>query len=156
MMQPGYAWIDKKYLHTYTQFLPEEIVSRLKFKTLYDAGICLCGSSDSPVQELNPYLQMMGMVDFYNPDESITPYEAFRTYTVNAAKAILEEDEYGTLEKGKHADFFIADKDFFSLDAAGIRDFRPLRTYYGGKPYKNKNGTVHELISMMLKKPHKV
>ena len=156
MMQPGYAWIDKRYLHTYTRFLPEEIVKRLKFKTLYDAGICLCGSSDSPVQDLNPYLQMMGMVDFYTPEESVTAFEAFRTYTSNAAKAILEDDEYGTLETGKHADFFIADKNFFELDADGVRDFRPSKTYYGGKPYREKNGSVPELIKMMMTKGHKV
>lgn len=105
MMQPGYAWIDKRYLNTYTQFLPQEIVDRLRFKTLYDAGVCLCGSSDSPVQAMDPWLQMLGMVDFYNPEESITPYEAFRCYTLNPARAILEEDERGTLEVGKAADF---------------------------------------------------
>jgi predicted amidohydrolase YtcJ len=67
MMQPGYAWIDKRYLHTYTQFLPGRIVDRLRYKTLYEAGVCLCGSSDSPVQDLDPWLQMLGMTDFYNP-----------------------------------------------------------------------------------------
>lgn len=49
---------------------------------------------------------MLGIVDFYNPEESITPYEAFRCYTINPARAILEEDERGTLEVGKAADFF--------------------------------------------------
>lgn len=156
MMQPGYAWIDKRFLHTYTQFLPEEIICRLRFKTLYDAGICLCGSSDSPVQELNPYIQMMGMVDFYHPEESITAYQAFRTYTDHAARAIQEEDERGTLEIGKQADFFTADQDFFALDAEGIRDFRPFQTYYAGKAYKKKTGKVTELVTMMLKKPHMV
>ncbi len=154
VMQPGYAWIDKRYLHTYTQFLPPEIIGRMKFRSLYDAGICLCGSSDSPVQSLDPYLQMLGMVDFYHPDESVTPYEAFRTYTVNPARAILEGDEYGTLETGKHADFFTADQDFFHLDPSGIRDFRPAATYYGGIRYKEKKGTISELLKMMLSKSH--
>ena len=98
----------------------------------------------------------MGMVDFYTPEESVTAFEAFRTYTSNAAKAILEDDEYGTLETGKHADFFIADKNFFELDADGVRDFRPSKTYYGGKPYREKNGSVPELIKMMMTKGHKV
>jgi predicted amidohydrolase YtcJ len=156
VMQPGYAWIDKRYLHTYTQFLPPEIIGRMKFRSLYRSGICLCGSSDSPVQSLDPYLQMLGMVDFYHPDESITPYEAFRTYTVNPARAILEEDEYGTLEPGKQADFFTAYQDFFRLDPAGVRDFRPTATYYGGIPYKQKKGTIPELIRMMLSKSHQI
>ena len=133
MMQPGYAWIDKRYLNTYTQFLPQEIVDRLRFKTLYDAGICLCGSSDSPVQDLDPWLQMLGMAEFYIPEESITPYEAFRCYTINPARAILEEDERGTLEVGKAADFFTADADLFALDPKDIVSFRPVRNYYGGR-----------------------
>lgn len=150
MMQPGYAWIDKRYLHTYTQFLPQEIVDRLKFKTLYDAGICLCASSDSPVQDLDPYLQMLGMTDFYNPAESIGAFDAFRAYTLNPARALLEEDELGTLEPGKRADFFTAERDMFALSPSELADFRPVQTYYGGKPYRVKRGSVGELALSLL------
>ena len=153
MMQPGYAWIDKRYLHTYEQFLPKEICDRLKFKKLYDAGICLCGSSDSPVQDMDPYQQMLGMVQFYNEEESITPYEAMVTYTKNPAKALEEADEFGTLEPGKTADFFTADQDFFTLSPLEIAAFRPIQTYYGGTAYKKKKGTVGELLKLLLKKP---
>lgn len=152
MMQPGYAWIDKRYLHTYTQFLPPDIVARMKFKSLYEAGVCLCGSSDSPVQELDPYLQMLGMVDFYTQGESITPYQAFRAYTINPAKALLEENERGSLEPGKAADFFTAQSNLFSLSPEELIDFRPTATYYAGKKYKVKKGTVGEFALSMLKK----
>lgn len=152
MMQPGYAWVDKRYLHTYTQFLPQEIVDRLRFKTLYEAGVCLCGSSDSPVQDLDPWLQMLGMADFYNPEESVTPFQAFRCYTIHPAKAILEGDERGTLEVGKAADFFTADQDLFTLSPKDIVSFRPACTYYGGRPYRRKKGTVAELFLSMLKR----
>ncbi len=153
MMQPGYAWIDKRYLHTYEQFLPADIIARLKFKTLYDAGICLCGSSDSPCQDIDPYQQMLGMVQFYNENESITPYQAMSTYTTHAAKAIEEENEYGSLGQGKIADFFTADQDFFKLSPEEIISFRPCQTYYGGKAFKQKTGSMPEFIKMMLKKP---
>lgn len=153
MMQPGYAWIDKRYLHTYEQFLPKEICDRLKFKKLYDAGICLCGSSDSPCQDMDPYQQMLGMTQFYNEEESVTPYEAMVTYTKNPARALEEDDEFGTLEEGKTADFFTADRDFFRLSPMEVAAFRPVQTYYGGIPYIEKKGTVAELVRMMLKKP---
>lgn len=156
MMQPGYAWIDKRYLHTYEQFLPESVRANMKFKSLYDAGICVCGSSDSPVQDMDPYLQMLGMVQFYHEEESITPYEAFRCYTAHAARALLEEEEYGTLEVGKVADFFTAEEDFFRLEPEKVVDFRPMQTYYGGKPYREKKGTVGELVRMMLTKGKKI
>lgn len=156
MMQPGYAWIDKRYLNTYTQYLPQEIIDRMRFKALYDAGICVCGSSDSPIQDLDPWLQMLGMADFYIPEESVTPYEAFRCYTINPARAILEEDERGTLETGKVADFFTTDEDLFSLDPKSIVSFRPVCTYYGGRPYRKKKGTAAELVLSLLKKARPV
>ena len=156
MAQPGYSWIDKRYLHTYEQALPEEIRNRMKFRSYYEAGVPICGSSDSPVQDMDPYLQMLGMVQFYNEDESITPYEALSSYTVNAAKAILEDDERGTLETGKTADFFIADEDFSALSPEKVVSFRPSATYYAGKPCKRMKGTVFELIGLLLTKPKKI
>lgn len=156
MMQPGYAWIDKRYLRTYEQFLPEEMIERLKFKTLIDKGVCVCGSSDSPVQELDPWLQMRGMVQFYRESESITPYEAFRCYTANPARALIEENERGTLEPGKKADFFTADQDLFSLEPEAVGAFRPVQTYYGGRPARRWRGTIPELVQMLLKKPRQI
>jgi len=156
MMQPGYAWIDKRYLHTYTQFLPDDVIARMKFKSLYDAGICVCGSSDSPVQDLDPYMQMQGMMDFYNDGESVSAYEAFRCYTIHPARALLEEGERGTLEVGKTADFFTADRNLFELTAREVLEFRPTQTYYGGRSYVRKTGSLWELAKMMLRKPKHV
>ena len=150
VMQPGYSWIDKRYLHTYEQFLPEEIIKRMKLKSLYDSEICVCGSSDSPVQDMDPYLQMLGMVQFYNESESITPYEAMRTYTANAARAMEEDADFGTLEEGKTADFFTATEDFFRLKPSEIPAFRPVQTYYGGKAYRKKKGNLAEFVCMLL------
>ncbi len=156
MVQPGYSWIDKRYLNTYSQYLPQEILERMKLRSLYEAGVCLCGSSDSPVQDIDPYMQMLGMVDFYNEKESITPYEAMCCYTKNPAAAILEAGERGTLEAGKVADFFTADKDFFTLSPMEIREFRPSATYYKGRQYRAKSEIVWSLIRMLLTKPKKV
>ncbi len=156
MMQPGYAWIDKRYLHSYDKVLPQHILDRLKLRSIYDAGICLCGSSDSPVQDMDPYLQMLGMTEFYNPEESLTPYQAMMAYTRNAAQAMLEQADFGSLEEGKVADFFTADKDFFALDAKEVVSFRPGRTYYGGIAYRKKKGSLFGLAVMMLKKPKKL
>ena len=83
----------------------------------------------------------------------IFPFEALLSYTKNAAQAILESDDYGTLEPGKVADFFTSNEDFFSLKPNEVVDFRPDATYYKGKAYVKKKGTVSELIKMMLTKP---
>lgn len=156
VMQPGYAWIDKRYLRSYEQFLPDEIIKRLKFGSLYKAGVCVCGSSDSPVQAIDPYLQMTGMVDFYHEDESISVFEAFRCCSVNAAKALGEDAELGTLEEGKIANFFVADEQLFHVSPQRLSSFRPRCTYYEGRRWKNKKGSIGELVSMLLRPAHKI
>ena len=156
MMQPGYSWIDKRFLHTYEQNLPDEVLARLHMRTLLARGILVCGSSDSPVQALDPWLQMMGMTQFYREEESITPFEAFRCYTANAAKALLEENERGMLLPGLRADFFTADENIFTLAPAALGSFRPVQTYYGGRPARRWRGTLGELTRMLLSPGHPV
>lgn len=136
LMQPGYAWADKRFFHTYEKHLNKDVCDSLAFRKLYDAGVILCGSSDSPVQEIDPYQQMQGMVEFYNEKESLTNYEALTCYTKNAAKALLVEDERGTLEPGKAADFFVSTKDFITLPKSEVISFRPDETFVGGRREK--------------------
>lgn len=155
MMQPGYAWIDKRFLHSYEQFLEEPVIQKLKMKSFFDAGAIVCGSSDSPVQTLNPYQQMQGMVDFYFPEESVDIHDAFRSYTVNAALA-LEEDDAGCLKEGNRADFFVSEKDIFSLSSDTLPSFRAEQTYYLGKVYKKQKGSFGGLLRLCLRLPHKI
>ncbi len=155
-VQPGFSWIDKHFLKSYSQFLSPEIINRqLPLKELSEAGVCVCGSSDSPVQSVNPYEQMLGMIDFYLPEQSLTPYQALLTYTVNPAKMLGEEDT-GTLEKGKAADFFVSKKDILSCKGAEISLCKAEYTVIHGKRYKEKKGTVSELLCMLMKKSHKI
>ena len=156
MAQPGYSWIDKRFLHTYDQYLPDELIARLKFRTLVEKGICVCGSTDSPVQPLDPWQQMLGMTQFYNEDESISAFDAFRCYTANPAKAMLEDNERGMLLPGMRADFFTCGCDIFSLGPEALCECRPEATYYLGRRAKEWKGSIAELILMLLKKPKKV
>ena len=156
MAQPGYSWIDKRFLHTYDQYLPDEMMARLKFRSFVEKGICICGSTDSPVQDIDPWQQMMGMMQFYNEDESISAYEAFRCYTVNPAKAMLEEDSRGQLLPGMRADFFTGNVNIFDLSPEEICSFRPEETYYLGEKARVWKGTVGELIGRLLGRPKKV
>ena len=154
--QPGYSWIDKRFLHTYEQYLPDEMIARLKFRSFVEKGICICASTDSPVQDLDPYQQMLGMTQFYNEEESVTPFEAFRCYTANPAKAMLEGEERGMLLPGMRADFFTADQNLFALTPEEICAFRPKETYYLGEKARCWNGTLAEFLSLLLRKPKKV
>lgn len=156
-VQPGFSWMDKRYLKSYEQFLPKEKVrQQIPLRELTEAGVCICGSSDSPVQSMNPYEQMLGMVEFYLPEQSLTPFQALRTYTAEPARMLGEEMESGTLEVGKKADFFVARKDFCRAEPEEIGAFCAEYLVKDGRRFEEKKGTVRELLKMLLRRPKKI
>lgn len=66
------------------------------------------------------------------PDQRISPYEALKAITVNAAWQWGEEGSKGTLEKGKIADLVILDKNPIKSDPLTIKDIRVIVTYKNG------------------------
>ena len=67
------------------------------------------------------------------PEERITPFEALRAITADAAWQNFEEDRKGTLEAGKLADMVILSDDPLSIDPMAIRDVRILQTIKEGE-----------------------
>ena len=156
-VQPGFSWLDKRYLKSYEQFLPKEKAEQqIPLKELTEAGVCICGSSDSPVQSMNPYEQMLGMVEFYLPGQSLTPFQALRTYTAEPARMLGEELESGTLEVGKKADFFVTGKDFCRAEPEKIGEFYAEYLGKDGRRYVEKKGTIRELVKLLLRRPKKI
>ena len=156
-VQPGFSWMDKRYLKSYEQFLPgDKVNQQIPLRELMEAGVCICGSSDSPVQSMNPYEQMLGMVEFYLPEQSLTPFQALRTYTAEPARMLGEEMDSGTLEVGKKADFFVARKDFCRAEPEEIGAFYAEYLVKDGRRFEEKKGTVRELVKMLLRRPKKI
>ena len=67
------------------------------------------------------------------PEERLTILEALQMYTRNGAYVGFEENEKGSLEPGKFADFIVIDRDLLTIPAEQIKDVRVLKTYVGGK-----------------------
>ena len=61
-------------------------------------------------------------------EEIITPYEAIKAVTINAAYQYHEEDSKGSIKVGKNADFVILDKNPLKVDVATIKDIKVLET----------------------------
>ncbi len=72
------------------------------------------------------------------PDYALAPHEgasvemALRAITSEAAWQLGSEDEIGSLEAGKYADFVILDRSPLEVPAHALRDLRVLETWKGG------------------------
>lgn len=154
-VQPGYAWVDKRYLHGYEKYLdPKIIATQVPLRTLVERGVTLCGSSDAPVQSVDPFLQMRGMREFYIESESLSAYDALATYTVNGGKMLGEKK--GMLREGYEASFFCLHFDLLAADASVLDGLRVSEMWLHGKRYEPLSAGFATLARMLLKKPRKL
>ncbi len=67
------------------------------------------------------------------PDQRVTPMEALKAITINAALQYSEEKSKGSLEPGKLADLVILDKNPLTVDPMAIKDIKVVETIKEGK-----------------------
>ncbi|HOX48562.1 MAG TPA: amidohydrolase family protein [Spirochaetia bacterium] len=134
-VQPGFAWLDERVLHSYPEALDEEAArSFCPLKSLKEAGAVLALSTDAPVQPFDPFVQVAGAVQHPNPAERLSVHEALRAYSWAGAYAAFEEGDRGTLEPGKYADFAVLDADPFGTPDDKLSEIRALGTWHEGRP----------------------
>jgi predicted amidohydrolase YtcJ len=104
------------------------------FKSLLKENVIVAAGSDCPVEGISPISGIWAAVAREdNPEEILTPTEALRTYTKNAAYASFDENSKGTLEPGKFADFTILSEDPTEIPPDKIRDIAVEMVIVDGK-----------------------
>jgi predicted amidohydrolase YtcJ len=66
------------------------------------------------------------------PDQRITPLEALKAITINAAYQYFEENSKGSIEPGKLADLVILDKNPLTVNPMAIKDIKVVETIKEG------------------------
>jgi predicted amidohydrolase YtcJ len=69
----------------------------------------------------------------WNQAERVDLPTMIALYTINAAWALHQEKETGSIEVGKLADLVVLDRNLFEIPADGIHEARVLRTLLEGK-----------------------
>ena len=67
------------------------------------------------------------------PDQRVSPLDAIRSVTINAAYQYFEEGTKGSLEPGKLADLVILDNNPLTVDPPAIKDIKIVETIKEGK-----------------------
>lgn len=128
---------------------PERIKTTYAFKSLLDSNAMIVFGSDWPVAPATPLEGIYAAVtrrtldnknpDGWVPEQKISVEQALVAYTKNAAYASFDENEKGTLELGKLADFVVINKDITQVAPEEIKELQILQTYVGGKKVYEKN-----------------
>jgi hypothetical protein len=99
--------------------------------------------TDFPVEDISPFKTFYAAVfrqdakswpqGGFQIENALSREEAIRGMTIWAAKANFEEDEKGSLEKGKFADFILLDTDLMTAPEKDILQTKVLMTFINGE-----------------------
>jgi len=137
---------------------PERVKGAYAYKQLLDQNGWIPLGTDFPVEEISPFKTFYAAVirkdakgwpaSGFQMENALTREEALRGMTIWAAKANFEENEKGSLEKGKFADFLILDNDLMKEVPEKLLQVKVLKTFISGLEVYGNKGT--EAISTLL------
>jgi len=127
----------------------ERVKGAYAYKQLMQQNGWIPLGTDFPVEDISPFKTFYAAVvrkdakgwpeNGYQTENALTREEALRGMTIWAAKSNFEENEKGSLEVGKLADFIILDKDLMKANEKELLQVQVLKTYIGGeKVYEKK------------------
>jgi len=135
-------------LHTYYWgdrhgdiFLGPERAARINpLKSALKRGIPFTTHCDTPVVPQNPLMSIWASVNrtstsgkVIGSEQRISPLDAMRAYTINAARQNFEENIKGSIEPGKLADLVVLEENPLTCETMHIKDISVFETIVGGK-----------------------
>ena len=121
---------------------PETQATSYAWKTMLKLGIPIAIGTDSPVEDLNPFMNLYtalkrrnpkGEFDSYFPEQQLTIEEAIDGYTLGSAYAEGKENQKGRLKPGYQADMVLLDRNIFDITPEEILETRVLKTFVDGE-----------------------
>ena len=121
----------------------ERIKRAYAYKDLLDWSGILALGTDFPVENISPFETFYAAVarkvpgdsssQVFQPSNALSRYEALLGLTRWAAYANFEDNEKGSIEVGKYADFIILDQDIMKVKIDRVLNTRIVATIVNGK-----------------------
>ena len=140
-MQPTHQTSDR--LMAEKRLGPNRLAGAYAWQSVLKNGARIAFGTDFPVESPNPFPGLAAGISRQDvegqppggwmPAERLTLAQSLGAYTRGAAYAGFAEDQIGSLEPGKWADFIIIDRDPTQIDAQSLAKTQVLETWVAGK-----------------------
>ncbi|MEJ0104409.1 MAG: amidohydrolase [Bacteroidota bacterium] len=118
---------------------PELYKYQYPARSLLQAGAIICGASDWPVSTGNPFEAMYeaetrnGLKGVLDSAQCLPRIAMLYAYTINAAKALMQEKNIGSIAPGKSADLILTDRDVLTVNAESFKLTKIIWTMFEGR-----------------------
>ncbi len=122
---------------------PNRIKGAYAYSDLLDQTGWIPLGTDFPIESINPMYTFYAAVvrkdhkgwpdQGFNPENALTREETLKGMTIWTAKAAFEENEKGSLEPGKYADFVVLEKDIMEIPGSALYDVKVVKTFLRGE-----------------------
>jgi len=140
-MQPSHAISDLFFAPS--RLGMERLADAYAWQSLIKSGCIIAGGSDAPVERGEPMIEFYAAVsrksvkgfsaEGWHSEQAVSREQALKMFTLWPAYAAFEENDKGSIEPGKLADFTVLSKDIMKIPEPEILKTRCFMTIVGGE-----------------------
>jgi predicted amidohydrolase YtcJ len=140
-MQPSHAISDLFFAPARLGL--DRLAGAYAWQSFLKSGAIICGGSDAPVERGEPMIEFYAAVarkstrgesaESWHPEQAVSREQALKMFTLWPAYAAFEENDKGSIEIGKLADFTVLSQDIMKIPEPEILKTRTEMTVIGSE-----------------------
>ncbi|MDP9292088.1 MAG: amidohydrolase family protein, partial [Verrucomicrobiota bacterium] len=140
-MQPSHAISDLFFAPS--RLGTDRLTGAYAWQSFLKSGCIIPGGSDAPVERGEPMIEFYAAIsrksvkgfsgEGWHPEEAVSREQALKMFTIWPAYAAFEENDKGSIEPGKLADFTVLSNDIMKIPEPEILNTRAVMTVIDGQ-----------------------